>query len=274
MEEITKILQNIQADIANGKKEMKEIEHNIKDSINKNIDEKFLIFETKTKQLETKIEQQQKSIDIIDKQLRRKNIIFFGIEEKEKGYESLLSIILDIINNRLEIPCQKWEVEHINRMGKYSGKIRPVVVTITTTSRKIEILKKKKLLDGTDIYLKEDYSPSVLQKRRELQEELKREREAGKRVTLRYDKIVTLKPKNTETKETYTPTERNTNKRFMSRSPEESTKNIGEDHNIQKTKQLPKRNKSQPITSFLLPSQLNLNNQNPPTENAEGNPKN
>lgn len=274
MEEITKILQNIQADIANSKKEMKEIEHNIKDSINKNIDEKFLFFETKTKQLETKIEQQQKSIDIIDKQLRRKNIIFFGIEEEEKGYESLLSIILDIINNRLEIPCQKWEIEHINRMGKYSGKIRPVVVTITTTSRKIEILKKKKSLDGTDIYLKEDFPPNVLQKRRELQEELKREREAGKRVTLRYDKIVILKPKNTETKETYTPTERNTNKRFMSRSPEESTKNTLVDHNIEMTKRLPKRNKSQPITSFLRPSQLNPNNQNSPTENAEGNSKN
>lgn len=174
----------------------------------------------------------------------------------------------------MEIPCQKWEIEHINRTGKYSGKTRPVVVTITTTSRKIEILKNKKSLDGTDVYLKEDFSPSELQERRELQEELKREREAGKRVTLRYDKIVILEPKNTETKETYTPAERNTNKRFMSRSPEESTKNIMVDHNIEKTKQLPKRNKSQPITSFLRPSQLNLNNQNSPTENAEGNPKN
>lgn len=271
MEEIAKILQKIQADIANSKKEMKEMEHNIKESINKNIDEKFLIFETKTKQLDTKIEQQQKSIEILDKQLRRKNIIFFGIEEKEKGYESLLSMVLDIINNMMEIPCQKWEIEHVKRMGKYSGKVRPVVVTVTTTSRKIELLKKKKSLEGTNIYLKEDFPPSVLQKRKELQEEFKREREAGKKVVLRYDKIVTL---NSQKSEARTPTERNTNKRFMSISPEETMNETRKDYNNEKTKQPPKRNKSQSITSFLRPPQLNLNDPTLPTKNGEDIQKN
>ena len=271
MEEIAKMLQNIQADIANSKKEMKEMEHNIKESINKNIDEKFLFFETKTKQLETKIEQQQKSIEILDKQLRKKNVIFFGIEEKEKGYENLLSIVLDIINNIMKISCQKWEIEHVNRMGKISGKVRPVVVTITTTSRKIELLKKKKSLDGTNIYMKEDFSPSVLQKRRELQEDLKREREAGKKVVLRYDKIVTLK---TQKSEANIPTEKNTNKRFMSMSPEETTNETSKDYNNEKIKQVPKRNKPQSITSFLRPPQLNLNSPNLPTGNAEDIPKN
>ncbi|XP_045453539.1 uncharacterized protein LOC123662787 [Melitaea cinxia] len=162
MEEVVKILQNIQDDMSKNKQEMKEMELNIKEFINNKIDEKFLIFETKNKELETKIEQQQKTIDILDKQLRRKNVIFFGIEEKEKGYESLLSIVLDIINNQMKIPCQKWEIEHANRIGKNTGKIRPVVVTITTTSRKIEILKKKKSLKDANIYLKEDFPPNVL----------------------------------------------------------------------------------------------------------------
>lgn len=274
MEEIAKILQSlqsIQVDIASNKKEMKEMENNIKESINKNVNEKFLIFENKTKQLETKIDQQQKTIQILDKQLRKKNIIFFGIEEKEKGYESLLSIVLDIINNMMGIACQKWEIEHVNRMGKKLGKVRPVVVTITTTSRKIELLKNKKSLDGTNIYLKEDFPPSVLQKRRELQEDLKREREAGKKVALHYDKIVTLKPQKSEA---HTPTERNTNKRYMSTSPEETTNEIRKDYYNEKTKQLPKRNKSQTITSFLRPSQFNVNNPTPPTVNVEDTPKN
>lgn len=275
MEEVVKILQNIQDDISKNKQEMKEMELNIKESINKNIDEKFLTFETKTKQLETKIEQQQKTIEILDKQLRRKNIIFFGIEEKEMGYESLLSIVLNIINNEMEIPCQKWEIEHVNRMGKNSGKVRPVVVTITTTSRKIELLKKKRSLDGTNIYLKEDFSPSVLQKRRELQEDLKRERESGKKVALRYDKIVTLK---TQESEVHTPTERHTerstNKRYMSTSPEETAKETRKEYNNERTKQIPKKNKPQTITSFLRPSQLNLNNREIQTTNMEDIPKN
>ncbi|XP_046976383.1 uncharacterized protein LOC124542483 [Vanessa cardui] len=141
-------------------------------------------------------------------------------------------------------------------MGKYSGKARPVAVTVTTTSRKIELLKKKKSLEGTNIYLKEDFPPNVLQKRKELQEEFKREREAGKKVVLRYDKIVTLRPQKSEA---HTPTERNTNKRFMSISPEETTNETRKGCNNEKTKQLPKRNKSQPITSFLRPPQPNLN---------------
>ncbi|XP_045446920.1 uncharacterized protein LOC123655128 [Melitaea cinxia] len=248
MEEVVKILQNIQDDISKNKQEMKEMELNIKEFINSKIDEKFLIFETKNKELETKIEQQQKTIDILDKQLRRKNVIFFGIEEKEKGYESLLSIVLDIINNQMKIPCQKWEIEHANRIGKNTGKIRPVVVTITTTSRKIEILKKKKSLKDANIYLKEDFPPNVLQKRKELQEDLKRERESGKRVILRYDKIVTLKTRESETR---TPTERNKNKRLMSISPEETFKETGTESSNERTKQITKRNKSQTITSFL-----------------------
>ncbi|CAK1579776.1 unnamed protein product [Parnassius mnemosyne] len=166
----------------------------------------------------------------------------------------------------MEIPCQKWEIEHVNRMGKKSGKVRPVVVTITTTSRRIEILKKKKSLEGTNIYLKEDFPPSVLQKRKELQEDLKRERESGKRVALRYDKIVTLKAR---VSEVHTPTERNINKRFMSKSPEETVNETTKEYDNEKTKQVPKRNKSHTITSFLRPSQLNLNNRAIATVNAE-----
>ncbi|CAH2089537.1 unnamed protein product [Euphydryas editha] len=134
----------------------------------------------------------------------------------------------------MEIPCQKWEIEHANRIGKNTGKIRPVVVTITTTSRKIEILKKKKSLDGTNIYLKEDFPPNVLQKRKELQEDLKRERESRKRVILRYDRIVTLKTRESEIR---TPTKRNINKRLMSISPEEAVKETGTESNNERTKQ-------------------------------------
>ncbi|CAH2096743.1 unnamed protein product [Euphydryas editha] len=171
----------------------------------------------------------------------------------------------------MEIPCQKWEIEHANRIGKNTGKIRPVVVTITTTSRKIEILKKKKSLDGTNIYLKEDFPPNVLQKRKELQEDLKRERESGKRVILRYDRIVTLKTRECEIR---TPTKRNINKRLMSISPEEAVKETGTESNNERTKQVTKRNKSQTITSFLRPSQLNLNERAAPTVNVNDTLKN
>ncbi|CAB3241394.1 unnamed protein product [Arctia plantaginis] len=94
-------------------------------------------------------------------------------------------------------------------------------------------------LDGTNIYLKEDFSPSVLQKPKDLQEDLKREQEAGKKVALRYDKIVEIKPQKSEAR---TPIERKTNKRLMSKSPEENTNETRNEYSgkyNEKTKQVP-----------------------------------
>lgn len=270
MDNILKILKDIQTDLSKQKQDMKEMEQNIKESINNNIDEKFNQIEAKTYLLETKIEKQQKTIDFLEKQLRKRNLIFFGVEEKEKGYENLLSLILDIINNKMNIPCHKWEIENVTRIGKYTGKIRPVVITTTTTSRKLDLLKKKKSLDNTGIYVKEDFPPSVLQKRRDLQESLKQERESGKRVALRYDRIVTLKPRESTFR---TPTERNPHKRFMSTSPEE-TEATKDRSKREEPKQMQKKNKSQNITSFLRSSQLNDSNPTTPNRDVEKQQKN
>lgn len=111
----------------------------------------------------------------------------------------------------------------------------------------------------------------MLQKRKDLQEDLKRERESGKRVALHYDKIVTLKTRESEVN---TPTKRNVNKRYMSTSPEETDKDTANECVNEKTKQISKKNKSQTITSFLRPSQLNTYNQAVPTMNVNDTQKN
>lgn len=253
MDEIMKALQSIQGELALQKRDMKDMEKNIKEAINKNIDEKFSRIETKTNQLEIKIEQQQRSIDFLDRQIRKKNLVFFGVEETERNYEDLLNLILDIINTKMEVLCERWEIETVIRIGKSNGRSRPVVVTISTTSRKLELLRKKKSLENTDIYIKEDYSPAVLQKQKELQEDLKRQRESGKIVALRYDKIVTL---DTQKQIHRTSIEATSNKRFLSESPE-AVASMKFSGNEERVKQAPKKNKSQNITNYLRPSQMN-----------------
>ncbi|KAF9415091.1 hypothetical protein HW555_007181 [Spodoptera exigua] len=190
------------------------------------------------------------------------------IPEKENNYEDLLKSILDIINTTMRIACPKWEIETVTRLGKYKNKTRPVVVTTTTTSRKLEILKQKKRLENTGIYIKEDYTPAVLIKRQELQEELQRRRTSGEKVMLRYDKIVQIKSRD---KQTYATKSTNCNKRFLSESPEtahkEKVPNIEE-----RLKQIPKKNKSQNITSFLKPSQFKNGRYNV-TESIQNVPK-
>lgn len=84
MEEIKKILGAIQADMASQKFEIREIQKNITTDINKNINEKFEKIEIKTEKLEKTLENQEKIIDNIERQLRKRNLVLFGVEEEKK----------------------------------------------------------------------------------------------------------------------------------------------------------------------------------------------
>lgn len=246
------VLQNIQQEMTQQKTDMKNMEENIKNAINKNINEKFTQMEIKTKELEDKIYNQEKQITFLDKQMRKKNILFFGMMETEKNYDDLQNSVLSIINNSMKIRCEKWEIEAVARKGKQDdGKIRPVITTFTTMSRKLEIIRNKKCLDNINIYIKEDYSPAVLQRRKELQDELKKEREAGKNVVLRQDRIVTL---NNRSPARRVRTEKNSNKRSLPESPklsERNKKNINEN-----TSPLQKKQKAVTMKNYLRPAQL------------------
>lgn len=261
MEEILKSLQNIQSNLSQHKQEMKDMEKNIKDAINKNIDDKFNQILLKTNQLEQKIINQEKTIEYLDKKLRAKNVIFFGVPEDEKNYEDLSNLIMEIINNKMKITCSKWEIDIVKRLGKKEdGKVRPVLLTTTTTNLKLELIRNK-AIQNFGIYVKEDYPPRVLQIRRELQGELKRRRQSGENVILRYDKIITL---NSYKQKKDISEKNNSNKRLLSESPETpSSKPVRK--NDERAKQASKKNKSQNITDYLRQSQLNTTS-NPPIQ--------
>lgn len=187
MEEITQMLKKIQD-------EMKQQKIEITKSINDNINEKFQNLEIRSAKLESKVEKQSQIIQNFDKILRRRNLVFFGIEEVEKGYHDMERIILGIINKNMTTPCDTNNIEYVKRIGKKEPeKTRPVIVTFTTMGKKIEILKKKKNLDSTSYYIKQDFPPEVLEKRKELQKKVDEERKQGRNAVLRYDKVIYLK---------------------------------------------------------------------------------
>ncbi|KOB70892.1 Endonuclease-reverse transcriptase [Operophtera brumata] len=243
MEGIMEILKIIQNDLSSHKQEMRNMEQNITQSINSNINEKFTQLEAKTAELESKIIKQQETIDILEKQVRKKNIVLFGIEETEHSYSGLVTLVIDIVAKNMNIDCHRGEIEEVRRLGRKSDKIRPVIVTFTNVGRKIDIIRNKKSLEGSHVYAKEDYPPKVLEKRKQLQEELNREREAGKKVVLRYDKIVELKTYDVELGNT------RKQKRPLPLSPEMSSN--ADEGPSRIVKQVPKKNKSASIASYL-----------------------
>lgn len=205
----------IQEELVEQKVEFQHMERNITTNINNNINNKFERMEIKYAELEKTVEKQEERLDMIEKQLRKKNLVFFGVEETEKNYEALELNLVKIINDKMKVPCSPSEVESVRRIGKRGDKPRPIVLTLTTTGKKLQILKRKKTLDDSTYYIKEDFPAKILNIRKELQEELNKKREEGTNAVLRYDKIIILERK--------TPTQakrQNNNKRNLSESPE------------------------------------------------------
>lgn len=218
MDEIKQMLITMQNDIKQQKQDMEAMKEDIKNAINSNINEKFKYLELKSEQLEKQIEEQSEKIKSLERYNRRRNIVMFGVEEREKSYHELEDIIIDLIQNHFKLKCDKSYFEGVRRLGKKGEKTRPIVISFTTLGFKITILQNKSCLNNTSYYIKEDYPKDILIKRKELQEQLMKEREAGNIAFIKYDKLII-------TKSNKDISRKQLNKRNLSESPETSNSN-------------------------------------------------
>ena len=216
MDELKKLLKDMQQEIRQSKSEMLEMKEELKSTIINSLSEKFANLETKQNLIETKIEQQNSMIKNFDRYMRRKNLILFGVEEQEKSYHELEKNVIDLINTHFNLQYNKCSIEEVRRLGKKRETIRPIKITFTTLGLKINLLKKKKLLDKTPYYVKEDFSIEMLNKRKDLQEQLKKEHELGHKAYIRYDKLIIKK----DGEHQPLPGHSNLKKRSLSESPE------------------------------------------------------
>ncbi|XP_045508559.1 uncharacterized protein LOC123704289 [Colias croceus] len=233
MEEIKNMLINMQQDLKQQKQDMLEMKEDIKCTIINSFNEKFNNLEIKNELLEKKIEDQSKTVSNLERQLRRKNLVLFGVEEEEKSYEELEIIVMNIINTYIRISCDTNNIEAVRRLGKKGEKVRPIVITFNTLGFKLKVQKNKHYLQNTSYYLKEDYPIEILNKRKELQAQVQKEKDAGKIAFIKYDKIIILNNQQHPYKQP--------SKRILSESPE--TSQPTNENSQQTNKQPPKKNK-------------------------------
>lgn len=217
-------------EIKQQKMDMLEMKEDIKNTIINNINEKFSNLEEKNERLEKKAEEQSTALNNLERYIRRKNLIIFGVDEQEKSYHELEQIIIDLLNTHFNLRYNSSNIEAVRRLGKKSDKIRPVIITFSTLGMKIDIQRNKKCLENTPYYLKEDYPLDVLNKRKELQIQLKKEKDSGKKAFIKYDKLIVL---NTDQQ----PPRNHTKKRNLSETPEKTIT----------TGQIDLENKKQPL---------------------------
>lgn len=212
MEELSQLIKDMKSEFS---QKFTAIESRITDSegrittqITTHMNQKFDNLGKEIEHLRTELENQEKRLSFMEKQNVQRNLVFFGIEENEKSYFQLQENILDIINNKLKIKTDVLEIQSVKRFGSTEKKPRPISVSLTTLGKKIQILKNKKSLEGSSIYIQEEFPKKVLEIRKELKIKQKLETEKGNTAYLKYDKLIIKDKKGT----TY-------NKRQLSESP-------------------------------------------------------
>ena len=139
-----------------------------------------------------KIDQLEKKTDDLENRSRRSNLCFDGIlEDAKEKWEDTEKKLHNLLANTMNISTDEYTIERAHRVGrKVDGKSRPIVAKFNNYKIKEQVLKNKKSLAGTNIYVREDFSEKVLAKRKDLLPKMYEERKKGNVAYLRYDKLV------------------------------------------------------------------------------------
>ncbi|XP_063391140.1 uncharacterized protein LOC134676671 [Cydia fagiglandana] len=193
----------------------------ITDNLSTTIEEKLKPIIQDNKELKVEVGRLKTKVHILEKEVKKNNFILHKVCESETSTNDLLKLVVETLNKLSENANTEewdiWEICKVTRLGKKRDEPRPILVTVTLTWRKMEVLKNNKQFHN-NIYATEDYPKEILIKRKELKEQLIQEREKGKKAYIRYDKLIV--EDNTGEKET--PNEK------RKRSPTQSPNNIQE----------------------------------------------
>ncbi|CAB3244043.1 unnamed protein product [Arctia plantaginis] len=187
----------------------------LKDSIREEIDLKLKPLVEENLHLKNEVEKLNEMVKRLEYGKRENNLIFYGYEEStEEKNTNIVKMVTKTLNDS-GIEINKRDINKAFRIGKAKGEARPILVNILNVWKKNEILKNKSSLPK-NIFVNEDFSKEVLEKRRELIPQLKEERKKGHIAFIKYDKLV-VKDKEGNI--------RDKRKREQSDSPNNSNKN-------------------------------------------------
>ncbi|XP_065682334.1 uncharacterized protein LOC136095540 [Hydra vulgaris] len=121
---------------------------------------------------------------------RRNNLKFEGIAENEsESWDDSEIKIMNILENNFNVNGVK--IGRAHRTGKRNTeKPRTIVIKLLDYKEKVKILKNANKLEGSGIFINEDYSVETAIIRKKLFEERKIHRNNGKYCTVIYDKLI------------------------------------------------------------------------------------
>lgn len=145
--------------------------------------ENYLLREA-TKKLETRVIQ-------IEKDSRRENLIINGIEEEVRENAEQLNDkvreVLKRVNTNINVESDVIESRRIGDRNKLRN--RPILLKVKTWDKKLDILKGRNRLKGTNIYINEDFPKEIMEQRKQLLKYSKVARDKGCRTKIIYNKL-------------------------------------------------------------------------------------
>lgn len=138
--------------------------------------------------------------DYLENQSRRNNILIDGVpDNKQENWSQCEQKVREILKDKLKLDPLKIEIEHAHRNGKFQedGRPRPIVTKLLRYKDKEVIMQRAKYLKGSNIFINEDFSEAVRQKRKDLLPEMRAARERGNVAFLRFDRLIVHPPRDT-----------------------------------------------------------------------------
>ncbi|KAI8507447.1 hypothetical protein Bbelb_148270 [Branchiostoma belcheri] len=156
--------------------------------------------ESKIMQLKADATTNLNKTDYLENQSRRNNILIDGITDvKEESWEECEQKVRSLLKEKLQLDPKKIEIERAHRNGRFQPDARPrsIVAKLLRFKDKEAILQRARYLKGSNIFINEDFSEAIRQKRKELIPEMKAARERGNVAYLRFDRLIVHPPRPT-----------------------------------------------------------------------------
>lgn len=161
--------------------------------MNKEVDD----LKTKLKHTNDKLTDAINKIDYLENQSRRNNLRFDGIpEDRNESWETTEIKVRETLKSKLNLTQREAEtipIERAHRTGPRptNGSLgRTIIAKFASFKDRAHIIKKVKERKPVGLYVNEDFSKKVADRRKSLLPEMIRHREAGKIAYLSFDKLV------------------------------------------------------------------------------------
>lgn len=135
-----------------------------------------------------KIEMMGKQVDDLQCRSKRNNLLFYGMDrEEDETNERCEQRLQDLFTDKLEL-AENVEFDRVHRISSKPNS--PLIARCVFYKDKVKVLKAKRNLKGSNIFIGEDFSTAVRDIRRKLTQFMKEKRNGGHKVSMVYDHLI------------------------------------------------------------------------------------